>query len=418
VVAAYALLTGEGFLVSRGRSGTLVSPEIPASFTPHRPPPWSAVAVPPNPEDITELFTAPLPLMPGLPAFDLFPRSLWSQLVARHARRRALTQLSYPDPLGDPALREAVAAYLAVARGIRCGADQIIITGGYLPALGLLCRTLLRPGDEAWIENPGYPFTAHAVRTVGARVVPVPVDAEGLDVDAGLAAAPDAALCVVAPSSQFPLGVALSLRRRISLLDWAARAGSWIVEDDYAGEFRYEGAPLPALKSLDDDDRVFYVGTFSKTLFPSLRLGYLVVPRPQLARFKTQVRRLDGGRPALEQAAVADFLGSGRYVRHIKRMRHGYKGRRAALAGAFVETFGERFPLLPTPGGLHLLATADEDDTVLEARAVAAGLRPLAFSRMGFEPPQQQGLLLGFANLPETQATTVVRRLAAALYLG
>jgi GntR family transcriptional regulator/MocR family aminotransferase len=415
VDTAYALLSGEGFLLTRGRSSTVVSPQIPASSMLRRPAEAPADRPAAEPEDLTYMFAAPLPLTPGLPAFDLFPRTLWSQLIGRHARRSAVAELSYPDPLGEPTLREAVAAYLAVARGIRCGSDQIIITGGYLSALGLICRTMLRPDDAAWVENPGYPFTAHAVRTVGARTVPVRVDAEGLDVERGIAVAPDALLAVVAPSSQFPLGVALSLRRRMALLDWARRAGSWIVEDDYAGEFRYEGAPLPALKSLDRDDRVLYVGTFSKTLFPGLRLGYLIVPRPQLARFKAQVRRLDGGRPALEQAAVADFLGSGRYARHIKRMRNAYRSRRAALMAAFAEAFGARFPLSPMAGGLHLLATTDEDDADLEARAIAAGLRPLALSRMGFEPSRPRGLLLGFANLPEAQAAATVRRLAVAL---
>jgi len=416
VDTAYALLAGEGYVVMRDRRDTVVSPAIPPASAHLGVAPADAAAPPEaDAEDYTGLFAAPRPLMPGLPSFDLFPRTLWSQLVARHARRGAVADLSYPDPLGDHALRTAVARYLAIARGIRAGAEQIIITGGYLPALGLICRALLRPGDEAWIENPGYPLTARAVRAVGGRLVTVPVDAEGLDVDAGLERAGAAALCIVAPSSQFPTGVALSLRRRIALLDWAARTGAWIVEDDYAGEFRYEGPPLPALKSLDGQDRVFYVGTFSKTLFPGLRLGYLVAPRSQLAHFKTLVRRLDGGRPALEQAAVADFLASGHYARHVKRMRTAYKARRSALASAFVETFGARFPLKPPGGGLQLLAEANEDDLALEGRAMAAGLGPMALSRMDFQHPRRQGLVLGFANLAEADAAATVRRLAAAL---
>jgi GntR family transcriptional regulator/MocR family aminotransferase len=415
VDTAYALLSGEGFLVTRGRSGTSISSEIPSPRKSRRRMVHPKDLVEADAQDITHMFSAPLPLMPGLPSFDLFPRTAWSQLVGRHVRRSTIPEFSYPDPLGDPALREAVAAYLAVARGIRCSSDQIVVTGGYLPAMGLLCRALLQPGTAAWIETPGYPFTAHAVRAVGARVVPVPVDIEGLDIELGLAASADAKLCIVTPSCQFPLGTAMSLRRRMALLDWAVRAGSWIVEDDYAGEFRYEGPPLPALKSLDRHDRVFYVGTFSKTLFPGLRLGYMVVPRQQLAHFKTLMRHLDGGRPALEQAAVAEFLASGRFARHIKRMRGAYTARRAALAQAFAGAFGARFQLQSTPSGLHLLATANEDDTALETRAVEAGLRPLRLSRMAFRAPEQQGLLLGFANLPESQAAAVVNRLKVAL---
>jgi GntR family transcriptional regulator / MocR family aminotransferase len=414
VDAAYSLLSGEGFLVVRDRVGTVVSSEIPA----HKPAIRSLCQARPiesDPQDITHMFAAPLPLMPGLPSFDLFPRTQWSQLVGRHGRRAGTPELSYPDPLGNHALRESVAAHLAVARGIRCDPAQIIVTGGYLAALGLLCRALLQSADQAWIEDPGYPFTAHAVRAVGGQIAPIPVDSEGLDVEAGLALAPKAALCVVTPSCQFPLGTAMSLRRRLALLDWAGRAGSYVVEDDYAGEFRYEGSPIPALKSLDQDDRVFYIGTFSKTLFPGLRLGYLVVPRDHLAQLRTLVRHLDGGRPALEQAIVADFLASGRFARHIKRMRRAYASRRSALIEAFRETFGNRFPLLGTPGGLHLVATAEEDDRVLEARAVEAGLRPLRLSRMSFQTAELQGLMLGFANLPEAQAMATVKRLASAL---
>ena len=415
VDTAYALLADEGFLVTRGRSGTSVSPKLPVMAKPSRLAAHAAGPVEGDPQDLNHMFAAPLPLMPGLPAFDLFPRAQWQQLIGRHARRSPISVLSYPDPLGDPDLRNAVAAYLAIARGVRCEAEQIIVTGGYLAGLGLVCRALLDPGDSAWIETPGYPFTAHAIRAVGGRVVPVSVDAEGLDVEAGRAAAPHAALCVVTPSCQFPLGTAMSLRRRLALLDWAAQAGSWIVEDDYAGEFRYAGAPLPALKSLDRNDRVFYVGTFSKTLLPGLRLGYMVVPRQHLARFRTLVRHLEGGRPALEQAALADFMASGRYARHVKRMRNAYGARRAALAAAFEAAFGARFALQHTLSGLHLLALAEEDDQALESRAVAAGLRPLRLSRMAFSTPEPQGLLLGFANLPESQALATVRRLASAL---
>jgi GntR family transcriptional regulator / MocR family aminotransferase len=412
VDTAYALLSGEGFLVSVGRSGTIVSPAMPPAV--RRP----AALVQPaeaDPEDFNYLFAAPLPLTPCLPSFDLFPRTLWSQLAARQVRR--IAEYSYPDPMGSAVLREALVSYLAVARGIRCTADQIVMTGGYLSALGLICHTMLEPGSEVWLETPGYSFTRRAVIEVGGRPVSVAVDEEGLDVEYGVRAAPNAALCVVAPANQSPMGVSMSLRRRLTLLDWAQATGAWVVEDDYTGEFRYEGWPLPALKSLDHSERVFYVGTFSKTLFPGLRLGYIVLPHSQLPRIRNAVRRLDGGRPALEQAVVAEFLAAGHFGRHVKKMRSAYKARKAALAEAMATVFGDRFPVKPTVGGLNLLVGVrpGETDTDLEARAAAAGLRPLALSPLGLAPLNPPGLLLGFANLPESHALAIMRRLAGAL---
>jgi GntR family transcriptional regulator/MocR family aminotransferase len=414
VETAYALLVGEGFLLSRRRSGTQVSPVLPETsvLQARGSPPMSAE---PEPDDFTGLFAAPLPLLPGMPSFDLFPRTAWSQVVGRHARRSQVAELTYPDPLGLPALRNALVAHLGVARGIRCSAEQVVITGGYISALSLICRAVLPRGGVAWVENPLYNFTARAILEAGGILAPLDVDAEGLDVELGRQIAPDAALCVTAPSCQFPLGVSMSLRRRIALLDWAEQVGAWIVEDDYVGEFRYEGPPLPALKSLDHHDRVFYVGTFSKTLFPGLRLGYVVVPRSQLPTLKRIVRRLDGGRPALEQLAVADFLESGQFVRHVKRMRTAYKSRKAALAAAFTAAFGDRFPLAPMGGGLHLLARAEEDDLDLEQRGLNAGLRPISLSNMDVARPRRRGLLLGFTNVPEAQSEEIVARLAAGL---
>jgi GntR family transcriptional regulator/MocR family aminotransferase len=418
VDTAYSLLAAEGFLVTKGRAGTFVSPSMPELARK----PLAAVGhgdlAERDPEDFRYLFDAPLPLMPGLPSFDLFPRKLWSQTVARQVRKSGIMHMTYPDPLGLPALRQALASYVAVARGIRCVPEQIIITGGYLAALGLICQAMLQPGARAWIEAPGYGFTRRAIQMTEAVPVPISVDDEGLDVAEGIRVAPDAALCVVAPSNQFPLGVSLSLRRRATLLNWARRNGSWIVEDDYTGEFRYEGWPLPALKSLDSGDRVLYVGTFSKTMFPGLRIGYLVVPGSMLGLFKNHVRRLEGGRATLEQAALAEFIANGDFGRHIKKMRGLYRVRKTALAAAMKNIFGDRFDMRPMAGGLHLIAHTNdcESDADLEAAAGAAGLSPLALSKMGQGRGCPGGLLLGFANLPEDQALPVVRRLERALW--
>jgi GntR family transcriptional regulator / MocR family aminotransferase len=417
VDTAYSLLAAEGFLDTKGRAGTFVSPSISELARSPLVADFQGSPGERDPEDFRYLFDSPLPLMPGLPSFDQFPRKLWSQTVARQVRKSGMVHMTYPDPLGLPALRQALASYVAVARGIRCVPEQIIITGGYLAALGLICRALLQPGERVWIETPGYGFTRRAIQMTGAVPVPVRVDDEGLDVAEGMRVAPDATLCVVAPSNQFPLGASLSLRRRAALLDWAKRSGSWIAEDDYTGEFRYEGWPLPALKSLDSADRVFYIGTFSKTMFPGLRTGYLIVPRSMLALFRNQVRRLEGGRATLEQAALAEFIANGSFGRHVKKMRDLYKARKTALVAAMRDVFENRFDMRPMAGGLHLIAHTvdDESDTDLEAAAGAAGLSPLALSAMGQGRRCPAGLILGFANLPEEQAPLVARRLERAI---
>jgi GntR family transcriptional regulator/MocR family aminotransferase len=374
----------------------------------------------PDKEDFRYLFDSPSPLMPGLPSFDQFPRKLWYRTVARQARAGGLFQLTYPDPLGLPQLRQALASYLAVARGIHCGPEQVVITAGYLGALSLICRAILKRGSRVWVESPGYGFTTRAIQMVGGTAIPIPVDDEGLNVEEAIRIEPEADLCVVAPSNQFPLGACLSPERRGALLAWAAQAGSWIVEDDYAGEFRYDGWPLPALKRLDSNDRVFYVGTFSKTMFPGLRIGYLVVPRSQLSLIRDHVRRLDGGRSVLEQAALSDFVAHGHFGRHVKRMRGLYGKRSAALMSAVTEVFGRRLSIRLSGGGLHLLARLDddEDDIEMESAAGEAGLRPLALSKMGQGRSCGPGLILGFANLPEEQAYRIVRRLRRAIGPG
>jgi GntR family transcriptional regulator/MocR family aminotransferase len=414
VDAAYALLSGEGYLVSRGRGGTVVSPELPER-SPSRPVRVQRGAAAPA--------AGPAPpadgwsLIPGVPALDLFPRKLWSQLVSRHARRLAVADLAYADPAGKAALRSALTAYLAVARGITCAPEQVVITGGYQSALGLLLRMLLTPGCEVWLEDPGYRPTRRAIEAVGALPIPVPVDQDGMDLEAAQNRCPEPALCIVTPAHQFPLGVSLALPRRLALLDWARRTGGWILEDDYEGEFRNRGRALPALKSLDRDDRVFYVGTFSKTLFPGLRLGYVVAPAGQAERVIDAQRWLDGGRPGLEQAVVADFMAQGHFARHLKKMRTAYDGRRSALSAAIAEAFGDGARIDRSAGGLHLVVRFDGGarDVDLAQRASAAGLRPVPLSPMSSAGYSGEALLVGFGNTPERQAREIAGRLRAAI---
>src|SRR5215467_13526623 len=295
VDAAYAILAGEGYLSSRGAAGTVVSTELdnrPVGGAASRQRSRSRAA----PHRTHEL----LPLQLGLPALDAFPRKIWSRLVARHARAFAPTDMAYPEPSGYLPLREAIAGYLATSRGVRCTAGQILITNGYQDALHLAASVLLRPGDKVWFEDPGYPPAAEALKAAGAALVPIRVDAEGVSVLEGLARARRARLAVVTPSHQSPLGVALCLSRRLALLSWASAAGAWIVEDDYDSEFRYVGHPLPALKSLDRNERVLYAGSFSKVLYPGLRLGYLVVPESLIDAFIRSIRIRHLGHGTLE----------------------------------------------------------------------------------------------------------------------
>jgi GntR family transcriptional regulator / MocR family aminotransferase len=398
VDAAYARLAGEGYLVAQGPAGTIVSPALRPDLVPARP-----ARAKPAPERLTP---PPLPFQMGLPALDLFPRTLWARLSARAARRLGGAALAYPDAAGLMPLREAIAAYLAVSRGVACAPAQVLVTGGYQPAISLLARLLLRPGERAWFEEPGYFLARQALAAAGARLVPVPVDGEGMRLDRAIARAPAARLAVVTPAHQAPLGVALSLARRQALLAWAASSGAWIVEDDYDSEFHYVGRKLPALKSLDAADRVIYAGSFSKTLYPGLRLGYLVVPLPLVAAVEEALRTTAHGEAVLGQMVVADFIADGHFARHLKRMRALYAARRAALAAALGDAFGERIALFLQPGGMHLLARFPgcRSDVALLRRAAAQGLAPAALSAHYLGRRREQGLLLSFTNIAEKEA--------------
>jgi GntR family transcriptional regulator / MocR family aminotransferase len=353
----------------------------------------------------------------GLPALDVFPRKLWSRLAVREARKVGISRMGFADAAGHLPLREAIAAYLAISRGIVCAPDQIFITGGYQGALDLVARVLLRPGDAAWVEDPGYVLAREALAAAGARLVPLRVDGDGMRVADGIARAPDARFAAVTPSHQSPLGVALSLPRRLALLAWAKAAGAWVIEDDYDSEFRYTSRPLPALKSLDLDERVLYAGSFSKVLFPALRLGYLVVPEAQAPAFSEICRLSQWGRGIHDQAVVAAFMAEGHFPRHLKRMRGLYAARRAALAEALAGVFGDRLAIELQAGGMHLLARVDATagDEALVRQASAAGLAPAALSATHVGKHRGQGLLLSFTNIAEADAPGVARALERAI---
>lgn len=442
VELAYQQLAGEGYVLARGQGGTVVSPQLAAHLKPRAARRTDAQAAPQSAarppvagrsrvasaerSDRPEYDSAAptvgarmlLPLQPGVPAFDAFPRKLWSRLVARRARATSPADLTYADPCGYAPLRDAIARYLLVSRGVACTPAQVFVTAGHRASLALLARTLLQAGDQVWIEDPGFAPVASVLRAAGCRPVPIPVDAEGILVARGEARAPRARMAVVTPSHQAPLGVALSMARRLQLLQWATRARAWIVEDDYDGEYRYAGSPLPALKSLDTADRVAYAGSFSKVLFPGLGLAYLVVPASLVERCSATAGTWSNGCPQLTQAVVADFMAQGYFARHVKKMRLLYARRRTLLAEALRKAFGDRVEIALSGGGMHLIMHVEgaTSDAALAQRAQQAGLSCQALSERSASRSGPQGLMLGFTNIASAaQAQQIAKRLREAI---
>ncbi|MFD4836628.1 PLP-dependent aminotransferase family protein [Achromobacter sp. NPDC058515] len=411
IEVAYSLLAAEGYIQARGQAGTIVAPNL----QPQAPAAPAAAPKPlARPQGEWTHHPTPLPFQMGLPALDAFPRKIWARLGARHLRSLQPPDLAYPESRGLLALRTATAAYLQVARGIQCAPSQVFITSGYNNTMQLVLQALFKPGDSVWVEDPGYPPTRAQLAQAGMQAVPVPVDGEGMVVEAGIAAEPRARAAVVTPAHQSPLCLSLSLPRRQALLDWAERSNAWIVEDDYDGEYRYVGRPLPALKSLDRQGRVLYAGTFSKVLFPGLRLAYLVVPQEQAARFERLCALLAGGAPALTQGILASFINEGHFGRHIQRMRRLYSDRRDATAAGLSAVLGARLRIEPQPGGMHLVARMEgrQADRALAARMVENGLYAHALSRWSEAPDAQSGLLMSFTNIVSAeQAEQLARRI-------
>jgi GntR family transcriptional regulator/MocR family aminotransferase len=399
--AAYAMLAGEGYIVSRGPAGTIVSPELSIAA-------MARGAAKPRLLRRAEqpCVGGPRPFQMGLPSLDMFPRQIWSHVVARQAREFPLADMAYPDAAGYKPLREAIASYLATSRGISCTSQQILITNGYQDALGLIVEVLLDRSDKVWLEDPCYPLARQALEAWHAKLVPIRVDDEGLHVADGMAQARRARLAVVTPSHQSPLGVTLSLPRRIALLSWARDSNAFVVEDDYDSEFRYVGRPLPAIKSIDRSERVLYVGSFSKVLFPSLRLGYLVVPEKLVGNFGRANRYRNSGAATLPQRVVAAFMAEGHFARHVKRMRTLYASRRQTLAETLVAVFGDRIKVDIKPGGMHLIVRFSDAtrDVKMAQLAQNAGLAVEPLSRRAITHACGQGLLLGFTNVAETNA--------------
>ncbi len=432
VMAAFNQLLAEGYLQGRVGSGTFVTRTLPDDVL-------RARAARPERETVDRgrglsrrgaklvetpvsvaRVGAPVAFRPGLPALDEFPLDLWSRLVARRWREATPDLLGYGDPAGHGSLRTAIAGHLAIARSVRCDPEQVVIVSGSQQALDLASRLLLDPGDKVWVEDPGYLGARAAITGAGAEVVPVPVDREGLVVSAGVGRAPKAAMAYVTPSHQYPLGVTMSLARRLELLEWARTAGAWVLEDDYDSETRYAGRPLAALQGLDADQRVIYMGTFSKVMLPSLRLGYLVLPPDVVDAFVKARAVSDRHSPSVEQAALADFIDEGHFDRHIRRMRMLYADRQAALLHAAHRHLDGMLEVRAHDVGKHVLGLLPEgaDDAALSERARAHRVEAQPLSAYYLQERPKQGFVLGYAAVPERSTRAAVLRLAEALREG
>lgn len=347
----------------------------------------------------------------GIPASEFLPVALLARLRARAAREETVAPAVYPDLRGEPGLRREIAAHLAISRGIKCGPSQVFVTTGFSGALGLITQVVRAEGRTAWVENPGFPPARRALGIAGFRTIPVRVDAGGIDVADGIAQAPDAALALVTPGQQAPLGGTLSLSRRVELIEWAARADAWIVEDDYLGELQLQGHAAPALASLDTVGRVMHVGSFSKTISPKLRLGFVVVPPSMVGAFSEAAICFASAPDPAVQMAISAFLREGHYLRHLRRMKRIYASRSALLHKALV-TRG--FAAEPTGLAVLLRLDEDTDDVAIAAAAGAEGMNPAVLSewyeRSGERSP---GLLLGVATVREEQVEAACDRLAA-----
>ena len=360
----------------------------------------------------------------GVPAFDLFPFEVWAKLNGAFWRKPDLEQLCYGDPAGDARLRGLIAAYLRSSRGMQCTAEQIVITSGAQQAISLCAQLLVEPGDAVAVENPGYRAAGHAFALAGGRLHGVPVDAEGIDCQV-LNTLGDCRVAYVTPSHQYPLGVVMSLARRLELLAWAERTGGWIIEDDYDGEYRYSGAPLSPLAALDRSGRVLYVGTFGKVAFPALRLGYLVLP-PGLVDAFTRRRAVDMRHSEVStQAVMAEFMAAGHFQRHIRRMRRAALSRRNALLAGWPDDLPGVGALPSVAAGLHLTVRVENlaREQQLLGHAHAAGVEVNGLSSYwlpGSATPadQRAGLVLGFAAVPEAAIAQALARLRQAWGAG
>jgi GntR family transcriptional regulator / MocR family aminotransferase len=421
VAMAFDQLLLEGYTSSRVGSGTFVSSRTP----PLQPRPtasprrlssatWKSL-------EAVEVLAAPKwparAFRAFEPALDLFPTQLWARTAARVLRNAPKSIYGHGDAAGYAPLRRAIADYVGQSRGVRCSPEQVLVTSGTQQALDLISRLLLEPGDAVWMEDPGYPLARLALQNYGARIVPVPVDRDGLIVSVGKALAPRATLAYVTPANQFPLGVTMIAERRIALLDWAKKSNAWIIEDDYDAEYRYFGHPVASLQSVDRSGSVIYVGTFTKMLFNALRLGFLILPGNLVEPFERARSLVDRHPPTLDQAILAEFILEGHFGRHVRKMRQTYSERMLALKAAADKHLTGLLDVVPAAAGMKTIGWLPPrlSDTDIARRAAEKKLEVLPLSSFALQQRQQPALILGFAGIAEPELLRGVQCLSRVL---
>jgi GntR family transcriptional regulator/MocR family aminotransferase len=420
VVSAYEQLLAEGYARGKVGSGSYVSSDLPEpvegrSSKRGKRPAATVKSGAPLSKDFVDVTAQDeeRPFNLGRTLVDARTTALWRKSSARVFRSLGHDHFGYSDPRGLPGLRKAICDYLRAARAVRCEPEQIVVTAGTQHAIDLVIRVLHQGDLLAWIEDPGYALTRYALVAAGVKTCAIPVDAGGIDVAAGIRLAPKARAVFVTPSHQFPTGVVLSMARRLELLNWARETGAWIVEDDYASEFRYGGRALASLQGLDENERVIYVGTLNKALFPGLRLGYAVMP-PALQKPFITARYLTDRQPSsLAQAVVADFIEEGHFAAHLRRMRLQYNDQRDALVAALREKLGEEITVDPPDQGMHLVGHLRRGlkDVAIERAAREGGVIVRAMSRLYVDASPRSALVMGFSGYPRQMIPPAVARL-------
>ncbi|EXF44153.1 MocR family transcriptional regulator [Pseudomonas sp. BAY1663] len=406
VQVAYEKLDAAQLIVASRASGTRVAPR-PRAVVKSEPPPAPGSFL----DIYQEMTQGPALFQMGVPATETFPATLFARIRANAVRAEASAAPRYPDPRGELELRREIAGYLAIARGIACSPSQIIVTGGYAAGLGLALRVLGLEGEKAWMEEPGFPFTRKGLELARLSLSPIPVDADGIDIDHGLRHAPDARLVVVTPGQQAPLGATLSLERRLRLLDWAAASGAWVIEDDYLSELQLAGRAAPALASLDRAGRVIHIGSFSKTISPTLRLGFIVAPVDLVARFADVAACLAPPPGPSTQLATAEFMREGHYLRHLRRLKRAYASKRDAMLAELRPRF-DADDLMPTGLAVLLRLPDGSSDLSIARELLALGMFPAPLSAWyASAQSSRSGLLLGVATSPTKELAKACDRL-------
>lgn len=430
---ALGQLVADGYIVRRRGAGSFVAARLPERDAP---PLASRHTAPSKPGETQRRLSrralelqsypghyrsaAAIPFTPSLPPMDPFPRTVWNRLLVREAGKPGNDYWAYGASNGLPALREAIAAHASAMRATRCSPDQVIVVTSTQQAVELAGKALADPGDRAWVEMPGYQPVQHCLRAAGLQIVHVPVDAQGLDVEAGRTLAPEARLAYVTPSHQYPMGVEMSLERRKALLDWAHQEDAYIIEDDYDGDYRYEGRPIASLQGMDGNGRVIYVGSFNKILFPGLRIAYAIVPVPLVAAFVDAKHVADGHTALLAQGVLAAFIQEGHLARHLRKTRAIYDERRLGFLEE-AKVLADMLDFGPATAGMHVAGLFKDralgiDDRAVAAECARAGVEVHPLSKYG--ATDRSGLVFGFAGASRAAARSgleIVRRAIASV---